>query len=102
MICSRHLELLARAGINPTTVTLSALALAALLARVRNGQGGAHLLVDLDQGSDLDGAARRHRDAARNPYRGRRTRPHQRHARAGRLSDSERGAPDPARSQFRP
>jgi len=46
-----HLELLARAGINPTTVTLSALALAALLARVRNGHGGAHLLVDLDQGS---------------------------------------------------
>jgi general secretion pathway protein L len=47
----RHLELLARAGINPTTVTLSALALAALLARVRNGHGGSHLLVDLDQGS---------------------------------------------------
>jgi hypothetical protein len=47
----RHLELLARAGINPKTVTLSALALAALLARVRNGQGGAHLLVDLGQGS---------------------------------------------------
>jgi general secretion pathway protein L len=46
-----HLDLLARAGINPTTVTLSALALAALLARVRNGQGNAHLLVDLDQGS---------------------------------------------------
>src|SRR6185437_8745084 len=47
----RHLELLARAGINPTTVTLSALALAALLARVRNGHGGAHLLVDLDHTS---------------------------------------------------
>jgi type II secretion system protein L len=47
----RHLELLARAGINPKTVTLSALALAALLARVRNGHGGAHLLVDLDHGS---------------------------------------------------
>jgi Type II secretion system (T2SS), protein L/Fimbrial assembly protein (PilN) len=47
-----HLELLARAGINPTAVTLSALALSALLARVRNGRGGgAHLLVDLDQGS---------------------------------------------------
>jgi type II secretion system protein L len=46
-----HLELLARAGINPTAVTLSALALAALLARVRNGDGGAHLLVDLGQGS---------------------------------------------------
>jgi type II secretion system protein L len=46
-----HLELLARAGINPTAVTLSALALAALLARVRNGHGGTYLLVDLDQGS---------------------------------------------------
>jgi len=47
----RHLDLLARAGINPSTVTLSALALAALLARVRNGTGGAHLLVDLGQDS---------------------------------------------------
>lgn len=47
----RHLELLARAGINPTAVTLSALALASLLARVRNGHGGAHLLVDLDRDS---------------------------------------------------
>jgi type II secretion system protein L len=46
-----HLALLARAGINPTTVTLSALALGGLLARVRNGTGGTHLLVDLDQGS---------------------------------------------------
>ena len=46
-----HLELLARAGINPSTITLSALALAALLARVRKGNGGAHLLVDLDQRS---------------------------------------------------
>jgi len=46
-----HLDLLARAGINPSTVTLSALALAALLARVRNGNGGPHLLVDLDQSS---------------------------------------------------
>ena len=47
----RHLELLARAGINPKTVTLSALALAGLLARVRNGSRGARLLVDLAQGS---------------------------------------------------
>ena len=37
-----HLELLARAGIDPKTVTLSALALAALLARARNGSAGAH------------------------------------------------------------
>lgn len=47
----RHLELLARAGLDPKTVTLSALALASLLARVRNGRGGSHLLVDLDHGS---------------------------------------------------
>lgn len=47
----RHLELLARAGIDPAKVTLSALALAALLSRVRNGHGGAHLLVDLDHDS---------------------------------------------------
>jgi general secretion pathway protein L len=47
----RHLELLARAGLDPKTITLSALALAALLARVRNGHRGSHLLVDLDHGS---------------------------------------------------
>ncbi len=46
-----HLELLARAGVNPKTVTLSALALSGLLGRVRNGLGGTHLLVDLDHGS---------------------------------------------------
>jgi type II secretion system protein L len=46
-----HLELFARAGANPKTVTLSALALAGLLARVRNGNGGSQLLVDLDHGS---------------------------------------------------
>lgn len=47
----RHLELLARAGLDPKTVTLSALALATLLARSRNGHTGSHLLVDLDHGS---------------------------------------------------
>jgi general secretion pathway protein L len=45
----RHLDLLARAGLDPKTVTLSALALAGLLARARNG-GGSHLVIDIDQG----------------------------------------------------
>ena len=44
----RHLELLARAGIDPRTVTLSALALANLLSHMSNGHAGAHLLVELD------------------------------------------------------
>ncbi|HZO82896.1 MAG TPA: type II secretion system protein GspL [Candidatus Binataceae bacterium] len=47
----RHLEMLARAGLDPKTVTLGALALASLLARVRNGRAGSHLLVDLGHGS---------------------------------------------------
>ncbi len=47
----RHLDLLARVGLDPKTVTLSALALASLLVRVRNGRGRSHLLVDLDHGS---------------------------------------------------
>ena len=45
-----HLELLSRAGLNPKTVTLGTLALAGLLARARNGAGGAHLVVDIDHG----------------------------------------------------
>jgi general secretion pathway protein L len=45
-----HLELLSRAGLNPKTVTLGTLALAGLLARARNGSGGAHLVVDIDHG----------------------------------------------------
>lgn len=44
----RHLELLARAGLDPKTVTLSTLALAGLLTRVRNGHSGPHLVLDLD------------------------------------------------------
>jgi general secretion pathway protein L len=44
----RHLELLARAGLDPKVVTLGTLALAGLLARARNGTGGAHLVVDID------------------------------------------------------
>ncbi len=45
-----HLELLARAGINPKTVTLSAVTLPALLARARNGHAAQHLMLDLDEG----------------------------------------------------
>src|SRR5271155_1471855 len=47
---SAHLKLLAKAGINPKTVTLSAVTLPALLARARNGHAVQHLLLDLDQG----------------------------------------------------
>jgi type II secretion system protein L len=46
----RHLELLARAGLDPKAITLSALALAGFLARARNGHGGSHLVIDIDQG----------------------------------------------------
>lgn len=45
----QHLDLLARAGLDPQRVTLGALALAGLLARARNGHGGgAHLVLDID------------------------------------------------------
>lgn len=47
---SAHLELLAKAGLNPKTVTLSALTLPALLARAPNGHATRHLLLDLDEG----------------------------------------------------
>lgn len=59
-----HLELLARAGVEPRTVTLSALALAGLLARARNGRGGSHLIIDVAHGCtsmvliDADGTPR--------------------------------------------
>ncbi|HKV56620.1 MAG TPA: type II secretion system protein GspL, partial [Candidatus Binataceae bacterium] len=43
-----HLEMLARAGLDPKIVTLGTLALAEMLTRVRNGSGGAHLVVDID------------------------------------------------------
>ncbi len=46
-----HLELLTRAGLDPKVVTLGTLALAGLLARARNGAGGAHLVVDIDHAS---------------------------------------------------
>ena len=44
-----HLELLARAGLDPKTVTLAPLALAAMFARARNGRPrGSHFLVEAD------------------------------------------------------
>jgi type II secretion system protein L len=46
-----HLDLLAQAGLDPKTVTLSALALALFMARNRNGDRGSHLIVNLDQAS---------------------------------------------------
>lgn len=46
-----HLDLLAEAGLDPKTVTLSSLALSALINRARNGNGTAsHLLVALEPG----------------------------------------------------
>jgi len=46
---SAHLELLASAGINPKTVTLSAVTLPAMMARARNGHAAQHLLLDLNE-----------------------------------------------------
>lgn len=44
-----HLELLAEAGLDPKTVTLSSLALSALINRSRNGDGAdSHLLVEFE------------------------------------------------------
>ena len=47
-IVREHLELLAGAGLDPKVVTLSALSLAEMLTRARNGSGGAHLVVDIE------------------------------------------------------
>ncbi len=47
----RHLDLLAKAELDPKTVTLSTLALAQMLARGRNGQRRPHLLLDIDHAS---------------------------------------------------
>ena len=44
-----HLELLARAGIDPKTVTLSCLALAALAARIHNRRQAPYLLLNIDR-----------------------------------------------------
>lgn len=73
-----HLELLARAGLDPKVVTLGTLALAGLLARARNGAGGAHLVVDIDHAStsmvliDAQGTPRAVRTVSRgiNPDNG--------------------------------
>jgi general secretion pathway protein L len=48
-ILERHLELLARAGIDPKTVTLSTHALAGFLSRVRNGYTGSQLVVEIQE-----------------------------------------------------
>jgi Type II secretion system (T2SS), protein L len=67
-----HLDLLAQAGLDPKTVTLSALALALLMARSRNGHVGSHLIVNVDHGSasvvllDESGAPRAVRTVATN------------------------------------
>ncbi len=63
-----HLDLLAKAGLDPKTVTLAPLALAAMLTRSRNGTNGtkpmAHLVVEGDESStsvvlvDLEGTPR--------------------------------------------
>jgi hypothetical protein len=63
-----HLDLLAKAGLDPKTVTLAPLALAAMLTRSRNGSNGAkpmaHLVVEGDESStsvvlvDLEGTPR--------------------------------------------
>jgi hypothetical protein len=48
----KHLELLASAGLDPKTVTITPFAVAALFARSKNGkQPGAHLVVDAEQTS---------------------------------------------------
>lgn len=66
-----HLELLARAGLDPEIVTLGTLALAGLLARARNGVAGAHLLIDIDHSStsmvliDAEGTPRAVRTVSR-------------------------------------
>ncbi|HYR79176.1 MAG TPA: type II secretion system protein GspL [Candidatus Dormibacteraeota bacterium] len=63
-----HLDLLAKAGLDPKIVTLAPLALAAMLTRSRNGTNGAkpmaHLVVEGDESStsvvlvDLEGTPR--------------------------------------------
>jgi Tfp pilus assembly PilM family ATPase len=47
-IVREHLELLGRAGLDPKVVTLSALALAGMLGRARNGDASAHLVIDIE------------------------------------------------------
>jgi hypothetical protein len=47
-IVRQHLELLGGAGLDPKTVTLSALALAEMLSRARDGSPSAHLVIDIE------------------------------------------------------
>jgi general secretion pathway protein L len=47
----RHLETLATAGLDPKIVTLGTHALAGFLARARNGTGGSHLVLEIDESS---------------------------------------------------
>jgi Tfp pilus assembly protein PilN len=47
-IVREHLDLLARAGLDPNIVTLAALALAGMLNRVQNSHSGAHLVIDIE------------------------------------------------------
>jgi Fimbrial assembly protein (PilN)/Type II secretion system (T2SS), protein L len=47
-IVRQHLELLGGAGLDPKTVTLSALALAEMLTRARDGSPSAHLVIDIE------------------------------------------------------
>ena len=60
----QHLDLLAKVGIDPRTVTLSELAIARLLARSQNALTKAHLLMDIEPTStsmvllDSDGTPR--------------------------------------------
>jgi hypothetical protein len=60
----KHLELLARVGIDPRTVTLSELAIARLLSRSQTASTNAHLLMDIEPTStsmvllDSDGTPR--------------------------------------------
>jgi general secretion pathway protein L len=59
-----HLDLLARAGLDPKVVTLSELAIARLLSRSRTAAAKAHLVMDIEQNStsmvllDSDGTPR--------------------------------------------
>src|SRR5262249_8706926 len=49
---ANHLELLASAGLDPKTVTITPFAVAALFARSKNGaQSSAHLVIDAEQSS---------------------------------------------------
>lgn len=48
-VLGRHLELLARAGIDPKTVTLSTHALAGFVSRARHGRTGSQLVVEIQE-----------------------------------------------------